>query len=53
LAVRRPELKAEARQWFRKSLAVWQDWKRRNVGAPYAGMREGKVTASIKSIDKM
>jgi tetratricopeptide (TPR) repeat protein len=53
LGLSRPELKAEARQWFRKSLAVWQDWKRRNIGAPYAGMREREVTALIASIDKM
>jgi hypothetical protein len=53
LAARRPELKTEARLWFRKSLAIWQDWKRRKVGAPYAGVREAQVTALIASIDRV
>jgi tetratricopeptide (TPR) repeat protein len=34
LSTRRPELKTQARLWLRQSLAVWQDWKRRNVAAP-------------------
>jgi tetratricopeptide (TPR) repeat protein len=53
LARRRRELKAEARLWLQKSLGVWQDWKRRKVGAPYAGVREAQVTAFIASIDSL
>jgi tetratricopeptide (TPR) repeat protein len=51
LATRRPELKAQARLWLRQSLAVWQDWERRNVAAPYAGMRESKVAGVLASVD--
>ncbi len=53
LARLRPALKTEARQWLQKSLAVWRDWARRNVAAPYAGMREGQAAALLASIDKL
>ena len=52
LARRRPEFKTEARAWLQKSLAVWQDWTRRKIGAPYAGVRERQVAALIASLDK-
>jgi tetratricopeptide (TPR) repeat protein len=53
LARRRPELKTEALEWLQRSLAIWQDWKRRNVAMPYAGVREGQVATLIASIDKL
>jgi hypothetical protein len=53
LAGRRPDLKAEARGWLQKSFAIWQDWRRRNVAMPYAGVREGQVAKLIASIDQM
>jgi hypothetical protein len=52
LAGRRPELKTEARSRLQESLAIWQDWKRRNVGSPYAAARQSRVGALIASIDK-
>jgi tetratricopeptide (TPR) repeat protein len=53
LARSRPEHRPEARQWLEKSQAVWQDWTRRNVATPYAGVRERRVAALIASIDAM
>ena len=50
---RRAAPRAEARSWLQKSLAIWQDWKRRNVAMPYAGVREGQVATLIASIDKL
>ncbi len=49
LAARRPELKAEARSWFQKSLAIWQDWTKRKVAAPYAARRESQAAAYVAS----
>jgi serine/threonine protein kinase len=46
---RRSELAAEAKQWFRKSLGVWQDWTRRGVAPSYARMRESRAAAAIAS----
>jgi len=52
LARRRPELKAEARSCLEKSLATWQDWKRRNIAAPYSGVREKQTVVLIAGLAK-
>ena len=49
---RRAEWKTEALSQFEKSRAIWQDWTRRKVGLPYAGVRERRVTSLIASIDR-
>jgi len=46
-AARRDELKAEGRSWFNKSLAIWQDWTSRNLGAPYAAGRQSQAATLI------
>ena len=50
-AARRSELRAEARSWFQKSLAVWQDWTNRNVATPYAARRQSQVAAVIATLE--
>jgi len=52
LARHRPELKGEARIWLEKSLATWQDWKRRNIAVPYSDMREKQTAALIARLAK-
>lgn len=52
-SARRAEWKSEARSQLEKSRAIWQDWTRSKVGLPYAGVREGRVTALLASIDKL
>jgi tetratricopeptide (TPR) repeat protein len=44
---RREQLRGEARSWFDKGLAIWQDWTSRNVGAPYAARRLSQAKAYI------
>jgi eukaryotic-like serine/threonine-protein kinase len=53
LARRRRELKTEARVWLQKSLDLWQDWTRRNVAAPYAGVRLRQATTMLASVDRI
>jgi tetratricopeptide (TPR) repeat protein len=53
LARRRSEHKTEARLWLQKSLTVWQDWTRRKLAAPYAGVREAQAAKLLASIDKL
>jgi Tol biopolymer transport system component len=50
LAARRPELRAEARTWFQKSLVLWQDWMSRNVATPYAATRQRQAAACPRVI---
>jgi tetratricopeptide (TPR) repeat protein len=50
IQTRRKQLKQEARSSFEGSLAIWRDWTRRKVGAPYASRRENRVAAVIASI---
>jgi len=50
---RRTELKAEARSWFSKSLAIWQDWTARNLAAPYAGRRQSQAAGLVASCDRL
>jgi tetratricopeptide (TPR) repeat protein len=49
LARRRPELIGEARDWLRKSLEIWQDWTRRGVAQPFAGVGERRVAGLLAS----
>jgi hypothetical protein len=49
---RRTELKGEARSYFQKEIAIWQDWTRRKVASPYAGRRETKTLAYLASCDQ-
>jgi tetratricopeptide (TPR) repeat protein len=49
LSARRPELRAEARSWFQKSLALWQDWTARNLATPYADRRQQQAAAYVAS----
>ena len=44
---RRKQLKVEASSWFNKSLAIWQDWTSRNLGAPYAAKRLSQAATLI------
>jgi tetratricopeptide (TPR) repeat protein len=53
LAARRPELRVEARTWFQKSLALWQDWTSRNVASPYAATRKRQAAAYLASCDQL
>jgi tetratricopeptide (TPR) repeat protein len=50
LARRQREHAPEARRWLEKSLAVWQDWRRRKLATPYAGVREREALALIASL---
>ena len=52
LAARRPELRVEARNWFQKSLALWQDWTARNLAIPYAARRQRQAAAYLASCDQ-
>jgi hypothetical protein len=52
LAARRPELRMEARNWFQKSLALWQDWTARNLAIPYAARRQRQAAAYLASCDQ-
>jgi tetratricopeptide (TPR) repeat protein len=47
---RRAELRNEARSCFQQSLAIWQSWHRRKVGAPYAAHRERQMSLAIASL---
>jgi tetratricopeptide (TPR) repeat protein len=40
----------EARFCYEQSLAIWRDWMRRGVGAPYATRREAAVVAALARI---
>src|SRR6185503_11393219 len=33
---KRAELRNQARSWFGRSLAIWQDWSKRHMAAPFA-----------------
>ena len=46
-------LKTEGRSYFQESLAIWQDWTRRNVATPYSGRRESQVLAYLTSCDQL
>jgi tetratricopeptide (TPR) repeat protein len=48
--VDRDQLKQQARAFYQKSLAVWQDWTRRKVAAPYAARRESRAAAALAGI---
>jgi tetratricopeptide (TPR) repeat protein len=48
---RRAELKGEARSFLQKDLAIWQDWTRRKVAAPYAARRETQAANYIALCD--
>jgi len=48
---RRTQLRAEARSWFLKSLAIWQDWMARNLAAPYAARRQSQAAALVGSCE--
>jgi tetratricopeptide (TPR) repeat protein len=45
--------RTEARAFLDRCSGFWQDWTRRNLATPYAGVRERQVAALIASIDKM
>ena len=47
---RRAELWAEARSWFRRSLAIWQDWTRRKAPVSYAARRDRRLAAAMGGI---
>jgi tetratricopeptide (TPR) repeat protein/tRNA A-37 threonylcarbamoyl transferase component Bud32 len=49
-ASRRLEVESEARSWLKKSLALWQDWNRRKLAAPYAARREKEVIVALAAI---
>lgn len=49
-AVRRREWKQQARVCVERSLAIWQDWTKRKIGAPYASRRESRAAALIASL---
>jgi tetratricopeptide (TPR) repeat protein len=49
---RRSKLLGEARPFFQKELAIWQEWGRRKVGAPYAGRREAQALAYLATCDE-
>ncbi|MFN0104810.1 MAG: protein kinase domain-containing protein [Bryobacteraceae bacterium] len=38
----------EARSWYQKSLAIWQDWKARGLAAEFAGRRLNAVKAALE-----
>ena len=46
------QLKTEARNWFQRSLSVWQDWTKRKVVIPYAARRESQTAVYIASCDR-
>jgi eukaryotic-like serine/threonine-protein kinase len=48
--VRAAELKRTARSCFQQSLAIWQDWTRRRLAAPYSARREAQVARLLASI---
>jgi tetratricopeptide (TPR) repeat protein len=48
----RSELIAQARSWFHKSQAVWQEWTRRKVAMPYAIDRESRVSNILKNLQQ-
>jgi hypothetical protein len=43
---------AQARSWFQKSQAVWQDWIKRKAAAPYAARRDARVEDFLASLEK-
>ena len=48
-AAQRPvELKAQARSWFQKSQAVWQEWTHRKAALPYAERRQSQIAELLK-----
>jgi tetratricopeptide (TPR) repeat protein len=49
-AAGRLEMKTQARSWFQKSLAVWQEWTHRKVAVPYAARRESRAAALITDL---
>jgi tetratricopeptide (TPR) repeat protein len=51
LARKRPELKVQAEQLFRKSLAVWHGWTAQKIGSPYAAAREAQAIALLASLN--
>ena len=53
LATGRPKLKPEARTWFQKSLALWQDWTARKLATPYAARRQKQAAAYVASCDRL
>jgi tetratricopeptide (TPR) repeat protein len=50
---RQAQLKKEARSWFSRSLAMWQDWTARNLAAPYAARRQSQAAAFVASCDQL
>jgi tetratricopeptide (TPR) repeat protein len=46
------QLRGEARSFFQKELAIWQDWARRKVATPYAGRRETQALADLAACDQ-
>lgn len=49
-AASRLEMKSQARSWFQKSRAVWQEWTGRKVAAPYAAQREKRIAAFLADL---
>jgi serine/threonine protein kinase len=49
-AASRLEMKTQARSWFQKSLAVWQEWTHRKVAVPYAARREDQASAFLADL---
>ena len=49
----RSQLRAEARSWFQKSRALWQDWISRNVATPYAATRQRQAAAYLASCNQL
>jgi tetratricopeptide (TPR) repeat protein len=50
---KRGKFNVEARLWFQKSLALWQDWMSRNVATPYAASRQRQAAAYLASCDQL
>jgi hypothetical protein len=44
---------AEAKVCFERSLALWQDWMKRNVAPTYAAKRQGKMLAAIGALHRV
>jgi hypothetical protein len=52
IPARRAELRAEARSWYFRSLAIWQEWTRRKVAVSYAARRDRQLAAAMAGIGK-